>query len=75
MSKAELVEHAGVGIFQLTQVDILLDILVFAPELGEASKKMHILVQGRGCQSTSKSRAFDRCYTKVRKFKGRFKQI
>lgn len=69
VSETELVEHAGVGIFQLTQVDILFDILVFAPELSKASKEVHIAVQRGGSQSARKSRAFDGYWLKSGNFK------
>lgn len=58
VSETELVEHVEVGIFQLTEVDILLDILVFAPELGKASKEVHIPVESGGSQTPRRGRAF-----------------
>ena len=69
VSETELVEYAGVGIFQLTQVDILFDILVFAPKLSKASKEVHIAVQRGGSQSARKSRAFKGYWLKSGNFK------
>jgi hypothetical protein len=52
------IEHVWIRILQLPQVDVLLDRLVFRPELRKASPDMQVMIESRGGESV---RSYDMC--------------
>ena len=45
--KTNLVEHVGVRIFKLGEVNVLFDILVLGPKLGQTAHTVNVMLEGR----------------------------